>query len=213
MVSGVSSGASRADLAQQMQAMREAMFQKADTDGSGGLSLSEFAFAGPSAGTAGSAASAADAAGTQASTAPLPPPPDPPPGVSSSGGSGSSTGAAMSSDTFATLLSAQEDDGTGATAAGTTGNTTGRTAADLFGSLDTDGDGSLSETGLEAGLASAPPPPPPGAEGGLGPMLSAQEDASSSDASQQNIRDLARQFIAAIRNALDLQSATSAATA
>lgn len=209
MVSGVSSGASRADLAQQMQAMREAMFQKADTDGSGGLSLSEFALAGPSAGTAGSAASAADTAGTQASTAPPPPPPGPPPGVSSSGGSGSSTGAAMSSDTLATLLSAQEDDGTGATAAGTTGST----AADLFGSLDTDGDGSLSETELEAGLASAPPPPPPGAEGGLGPMLSAQEDASSSDASQQNIQDLARQFIAAIRNALGQQSATSAATA
>ena len=147
MVSGVSSGASRADLAQQMQAMREAMFQKADTDGSG-----------------------------------------------------SSTGVAMSSDTLATLLSAQEDDGTGTTAAGTTGNTPGNTAADFFGSLDTDGDDSLSETGLEAGLASAPPPPPPGAEGGLGPMLSAQEDASSSDASQQNIRDLARHFIAAIQN-------------
>ncbi|MDT8331834.1 hypothetical protein RQ831_12285 [Roseomonas gilardii] len=119
----------------------------------------------------------------------------------------------MSSDMLATLLSAQEDDGTGATAAGTTGNTTGSTAADLFGSLDTDSDGSLSETELEAGLASAPPPPPPGAEGGLGPMLSAQEDASSSDASQQNIQDLARQFIAAIQNALGQQSATSAATA
>lgn len=64
MVSGVSGGASRADLAQQMQAMREAMFQKADTDGSWGLILSEFGSANPSTGTTGSAASAADTAWT-----------------------------------------------------------------------------------------------------------------------------------------------------
>lgn len=57
------------------------------------------------------------------------------------------------------------------------------------------------------------PKGPPGAVGGPGPILSAQEGASPSDASQPNIRDLARQFIAAIQNALGQQSATTTAPA
>ncbi|SUE43150.1 hypothetical protein [Roseomonas gilardii] len=44
-------------------------------------------------------------------------------------------------------------------------------------------------------------------------MLSAQEGASSPDVSQPNIQDLARQFIAAIQNALGQQSATTTAPA
>ena len=87
----------------------------------------------------------------------------------------------MGQDVLSTLLSAQEEDEDGTSTTSSTSSNSSDVSK-LFASLDTDADGSLSETELDAALdAARPPPPPPGGpRGGSEASASGANGASGS---------------------------------
>ncbi|MBR0679371.1 hypothetical protein GXW74_02640 [Roseomonas eburnea] len=155
--------------------MRERMFARADSDGSGGLSVDEFKAMGP-------------------------PPGGPPPGGPPPGGAG----AASSTEGSANAAATSESDA----------------VQSLFNSLDTDGDGTVSQAELEAGRSQREA----GAQGPLGhealaTLLAAQEQGSG-DASAQDGTDMRamvdqiiRQVIAAYGEQRDSSTASTAVSA
>lgn len=203
------SSAGGTQAAEYMRQMREKMFSRADGDGSGGLSLDEFSAIGQgrngtgAAESAGSAASAAatdrakeafsrldtdgDGSLTQAEMeAGRPPPPN--------GG--------MAPDTMSALLSSQESATGSGSATGSTANSNG--LAELFSSLDADGDGSLSATEFEAAQGTqetrrGPPPggPPPG-----GPLPDGQDGSQDGSGTTSGTGSAASQLLAMMEKAL-----------
>lgn len=149
-----------------LAAMKEQLFAKADANNSGGLTLEEFTASLPEAPTGASGAGAAsasqmfsdmdtdgDGSVTSAEFASFTPPK--PSGTAGLAQMGSG------SDILELLngLSSTEDSSSTST---TTASTSTDDASELFSALDTDGDGTLSET--EFAALGAPPPggPPPG---------------------------------------------------
>lgn len=182
----ISGGVSSSTLLQQVQQARLSAFQKADTDGSGGLSLEEFKAAGPK-----------DANGNA-----IAPPPGAP-GVED-------MFASLDSDSDGSLSQAEQDSGfgqkfepggqnrlSGDMITRLLGQLGDSQLEDFFNTADQNGDGSLSgdeftsaieslatEAGLSAGSAGGPPPggPPPG-----GPPPGGVSSAESSDESDDSV--------------------------
>lgn len=187
----ISGGVSSSTLLQQVQQARLSAFQKADTDGSGGLSLEEFKAAGPK-----------DANGNA-----IAPPPGAP-GVED-------MFASLDSDSDGSLSQAELDSGfgqkfepggqsllSGDMITQLLGQLSDSQLEDFFNTADQNGDGSLSgdeftsaieslatEAGLSAGSAGGPPPggPPPGGPPPGGPPPGGASSAESSDESDDSV--------------------------
>lgn len=214
--------------------MQERMFQKTDSDGSGGVDATELqatldkvvSKSGISIDTTaadlltqadanGDGSLSSDELGTAMQSV-LPPPPSTMDFAQSrsagkSGGAGDDLFGKVDTDSSGTLdetelqtLLDHMANGPGSSTTGTTetDSTSSTAAADMLAALDTDGDGSLSESEFDAGrpdnggqgggmaaMGANRPPPPPGGMGGAGGVGGAGSTSSSSSTSTSTTYD------------------------